>query len=241
VGWFALLYGSFGYLAFLASFAYLVAFVGDLGVPRSVSFGPSAPPGVALAVDGALLALFGCQHSLMARPACKRWLPPALERSTYVLCSSAALVLLFVLWRPLPAVVWHLQTPVLRGAVWALFLAGVALALTSTFLISHGDLFGLRQVWCAFRARPYREPPFRLNAVYARVRHPLMLGFLVLFWATPRMTLGHLCFALAMTAYIGVGTALEERDLVRTLGAEYQAYRRAVPRFFPARGRQPPP
>jgi protein-S-isoprenylcysteine O-methyltransferase Ste14 len=119
------------------------------------------------------------------------------------------------------------------------FLAGVALALASTFMISHLDLFGLRQVWCAFRHRPYQEQPFRLNALYARVRHPLMLGFLLFFWATPRMTVGHLCFALAMSGYILLGTLLEERDLARTLGPSYQAYRQAVPRFLPWPGHQP--
>lgn len=237
MGFVSLIYGLICYLIFLGSFFYLMAFVGDFGLPRSVSVGPAAPFWQALCVDLALVAVFGCQHSLMARPGFKRaWLrlvPPHLERSTYVLFSSAALALLFWLWRPLPAEVWHLRQPVLRLAMRAGFGAGAALVLTSTFLISHGDLFGLRQVWSKFRGVPHQEAAFRLTAFYARVRHPLMLGFLVTFWATPLMTVGHLVFALAMTVYVLVGTALEEKDLVRSLGSRYEAYRREVPRFFP--------
>jgi len=238
MGFLTLVYSVFCYLAFLGTFVYLVGFVGDLGVPRSVSVGPAASTGAALAVDLAVLGLFGCQHSLMARPGFKRaWsriVAPAAERSTYVLCSNLALALLFVLWRPMNALVWEVNQPALRLGVWITFGAGVALVLISTFQISHADLFGLRQGWCRFLNRPYRERDFRLTALYARIRHPLMTGFLVLFWAAPRMTLGHLVFTLGMTAYILVGTLLEERDLLRNLGARYQAYRRAVPRFFPA-------
>jgi protein-S-isoprenylcysteine O-methyltransferase Ste14 len=237
MGSLALGYGLACYLAFLASFAYLVGFVGDFGVPRSVSAGSAGRPGTALLVDLALLALFGLQHSLMARPGFKRaWariVPPALERSTYVLCSSLALVLLFRCWRTLPGTVWNFQSPVLRLAAWAGFGAGIALALVSTFLISHADLFGLRQVWFRFRRRPYREPEFRLSAVYARTRHPLMLGFLVTFWSAPTMSAGRLLFALGCTCYILAGTHCEERDLLRTLGPGYARYRREVPRFFP--------
>jgi protein-S-isoprenylcysteine O-methyltransferase Ste14 len=230
-------YGLFCYLAFLAAFGYLVAFVGDLGVPRSVSAGPPGPWGRALAVDLALLGLFAAQHSLMARPGFKRaWtriVPAAAERSTYVLLSSLALVVLFSCWRPIPGAVWELRQPALRFAAWAVFWAGVALALASTFLISHADLFGLNQAWCRFRGRPYQPPEFRLGALYARVRHPLMLGFLATFWATPGMTFGHLVFACGTSLYILAGTLLEERDLQGTLGPDYAAYRRQVPRFFP--------
>jgi protein-S-isoprenylcysteine O-methyltransferase Ste14 len=237
VGYLALLYGSACYLAFLAAFAYLVAFAGDLGVPRSVSVGPDGSWGRALAVDLGLLALFALQHSVMARPWFKRaWtrvVAPAVERSTYVLLSSLALAACFRFWRPLPAPVWALEQPWLRLATWTLFWAGVALVLASTFLISHFDLFGLRQVWLRCRNRPYAEPEFRLNALYARVRHPLMLGFLIVFWATPRMTLGHLLFAAGASAYILAGTLLEERDLLRSLGPRYAAYLKSVPRFFP--------
>ncbi len=235
--WLALGYGALCYLAFLASFGYLVAFAGDLGVPRSVSVGPAGPPGLALGTDLALLALFALQHSLMARPAFKRaWtriVPEPVERSTYVLLSSLALALLFRCWRPLPGVLWDFHPAALRLCAWAGFWAGVALALASTCLISHADLFGLRQVWCRFRGRPYREPPFQPGALYARVRHPLMLGFLATFWATPRMTMGHLLFAAGTSCYILAGTLLEERDLLGALGPDYAAYRRRVPRFCP--------
>ncbi len=237
MGIFSLIYGLISYLLFLGTFVYLMGFLGDLVVPRSVSVGPAAPAGLALAVDLALVAIFGIQHSLMARPGFKRaWsrlVPPHLERSTYVLLSSAALALLFWLWRPLQGEVWLLRHPLPRLAAQAAFGAGAAVVLASTFMISHGDLFGLRQVWARFRGGPYLEAPFRLTAFYARVRHPLMLGFLVMFWAAPRMTLGHLVFSVAMTGYILVGTALEERDLLRSLGSRYEAYRREVPRFFP--------
>ncbi|BDU73497.1 methanethiol S-methyltransferase [Mesoterricola silvestris] len=233
----SLFYGLFCYLSFLASFFYLLAFVGDLGLARSVSVGPVGAAGPALAVDLGLVALFGIQHSLMARPAFKRawqrFVPAHLERSTYVLLSSTALALLFLLWRPLAGEVWNVRQPLARLGIQAGFWAGAALVVTSTFMVSHWDLFGLRQVWANVRGTPYREAPFRLTAFYARVRHPLMLGFLVVFWAAPRMTVGHLVFTLAMTAYILVGTALEEGDLMRNLGSRYAAYRREVPRFFP--------
>jgi protein-S-isoprenylcysteine O-methyltransferase Ste14 len=232
-----LVYGLVCYLAFLAAFGYLVAFVGDLGVPRSVSVGPAGPRGLALAADLALLALFGLQHSLMARPAFKRaWtriVPAAMERSTYVLLSSLALAVLFRCWRPIPGTVWAFSHPVLRLGAWTVFWAGVALVVHSTFLVSHTDLFGLRQVWFRFLGQPYREAAFRPTALYARVRHPLMLGFLVAFWAAPRITLGHLVFAAGTSFYILVGTIMEERDLLRRLGSAYAAYRRQVPRFFP--------
>jgi len=247
----ALAHGICCYLAFLAAFAYLIAFVGDLGAPRSVSVGPAGPRGTALAVDLGLLALFAVQHSLMARPAFKRrvaWMVPApVQRSTYNLASCLALAALFRFWRPLPGVVWDLGSRALRLAALAGFWGGTALALVSTFLISHLDLFGLTQVWARFRDRPYREPEFRPTALYAWVRHPLMLGFLMTFWCAPVMTTGHLLFAAGASAYILAGTLLEERDLLRALGAPYAAYRKAVPRFFPApwrrtgpsRGRRP--
>jgi protein-S-isoprenylcysteine O-methyltransferase Ste14 len=237
MGVLALGYGLVCYLAFLGVFGYLVAFVGDLGVPRSVSIGPAGPPGLALALDLALLGLFAVQHSLMARPGFKRaWtriVPAPVERSTYVLFSGLALALLFRCWRPIPGTVWEFHHPALRLVAWAGFWGGVALVLLSTFLISHADLFGLRQVWFAFRGQPYHEAEFRLTALYARVRHPLMLGFLATFWATPHMTPGHLVFALGTSCYILAGTLLEERDLLRDLGPGYAAYRRQVPRFLP--------
>ena len=237
MGFLALLYALLCYLAFLGTFVYLIAFVGDLGVARSLASGPAGPAGWALAANLGLIALFGLQHSLMARPAFKRvWtrvVPPALERSTYVLFSSLALILLFRCWQPLPRIVWSLGHPLLVLAARALFWGGVTLTLASTFLISHLDLFGLGQAWCRFRRQPYQDPAFRVGAFYARTRHPLMLGFLVTFWATPVMTLGHLVFALGASAYVLAGTALEERDLLAALGPAYARYRRAVPRFLP--------
>jgi protein-S-isoprenylcysteine O-methyltransferase Ste14 len=242
VGFLTLLYGLFAYLAFLAAFGYLVVFTGDLGGSRTVSAGPAAVPAAALALDLGLLGLFALQHSLMARPAFKRaWtrvVPPAAERSTYVLASSLVLAVLFLGWRPLPGVVWQVRPPALRLSLHALFWAGVALALASTFLVSHAALFGLGQAWARFRGRPWREPPFRLTALYARVRHPLMLGYLMVLWAAPTLTWSRLLFAAGMSAYILAGTWFEERDLLRTLGPDYAAYRRAVPRFFPLPGRR---
>ena len=237
MGLVALLYGSLCYLAFLAVFLYLVAFVGDLGVVPSLDQGPVASWAAALGVDLGLILLFGVQHSLMARPGFKRaWarvVPPALERSTYVLLSSLALAILFTCWRPLPRVLWAVHPAAGRLALWGLFWAGALLALRSTFLISHVDLFGLRQAWCRFRGQPYLEPEFRAGTLYSRVRHPLMLGFLLVFWATPRMTLGHLVLSGGMSAYILLGTLMEERDLAAKLGPAYEAYRRQVPMFFP--------
>ena len=244
MGLVALVYGSVCYLAFLAVFVYLVAFIGDLGIGRSVSLGPESRAGEALGVDLALLGLFAVQHSLMARPGFKRiWarvLPASVERSTYVLLASLALALLFWQWRPLPAEVWAFQAAPARMGMWGGFWFGVALVLYSTFQISHADLFGLRQVWLRFRGQPYREREFRMGSLYGAVRHPLMLGFLLTFWATARMTLGHLLFAGVMSAYVLVGTLLEERDLSRTLGPGYAAYRRQVPMFFPRPWRRKP-
>lgn len=225
------------YLGFVATFLYLICFVGDLGVPRSVAHGPSHPPGPALAGDLALLALFGLQHSVMARQGFKRlWIRlvhPALERSVYVLASSLALVLLFRGWRPLPAPVWEVAAPLPWWVLTGLFWLGWAVVLVSTFHLSHAGLFGLSQAWHHFRGAPAREQPLRTPGLYRVVRHPLMLGFLLAFWATPRMDLGHLVFALGMTLYVLVGTRLEERDLRRNLGEGYEAYRSRVPMLVP--------
>lgn len=236
---FVLLYGLAAYAVFLATFLYAIAFVAGVGVPRHIDNGPIAPWPVALAIDAALLALFAVQHSVMARPAFKRWwtrfVPPPMERSTYVLASSLALIVLFWQWRPLPALVWDVQAPALRGALWTLCAAGWALVLASTFLINHFDLFGLRQSWRHARGRgPAPEAPFVVRALYRIVRHPIMLGFLVAFWATPTMTLGHLLFAAMTTAYILFAVKLlEERDLVAHFGDAYRAYQQRVPMLLP--------
>ncbi|MCJ0824516.1 isoprenylcysteine carboxylmethyltransferase family protein [Luteimonas sp. 50] len=233
----ALMYGAAAYAVFLATFLYAIAFVAGVGVPRHVDNGPLVAWPVALAIDLALLSLFAMQHSGMARPAFKRWwtriVPPAIERSTYVLVSSLVLVLLYWQWRPLPTVVWDVHGP----GYWALIAIsalGWLLVLASTFLINHFDLFGLRQVWAYARECTLADQPFVARAFYRMVRHPLMLGFLIAFWATPHMTVGHLLFAAVTTAYILVAVKfLEERDLLAQHGDAYRAYQREVPMIVP--------
>ncbi|WP_046300165.1 methanethiol S-methyltransferase [Mycobacterium sp. UM_Kg27] len=233
----ALAYGALNYLGFIAVFLYLVGFLGNFVVPRSVDHGPPAPLGWAVVIDVALVALFAVQHSVMARPAFKRWLtqlvPESIERSTYVLASNLVLVLLYWQWRPIPTTVWNLTMPAERTVLWGLFWIGWAIALASTFMISHVDLFGLRQVYLAWRERPYSHVGFHARALYRVVRHPLMVGFVIAFWATPTMTAGHLLFAVAATCFILVAVQLEERDLVAALGEEYRQYRRQVPMLVP--------
>lgn len=237
----ALAYGVLNYLAFLVVFLYAIGFVGDLLVPRSVDRGPQAPVGEAIVIDVLLLGVFAAQHSVMARPAFKRWwtrvVPQVIQRSTYVLASNLVLALLFWQWRPIPAVIWDVTTPAVRIGFHVLFWLGWAIALTSTFLISHFDLLGLRQVYAAWRAKPYNLVGFRAPALYRVVRHPLMLGFVVAFWATPTMTAGHLLFAAASTGYILIALQLEERDLIGMLGDEYEQYRTEVPMLVPVRWR----
>lgn len=230
------LYSLGAYGLFLAVFLYLVAFVGNLGVPRSVDVGPAAGTATAMAIDLLLIALFGLQHSVMARPAFKRRItrivPPAIERSTFVLAASLVLALLFWQWRPLGATVWQAGGGV-AILMWSLFALGWATVLLSTFLINHFDLFGLRQSWMHLLDRPLVPLAFRTTLLYRIVRHPIMLGFLLAFWFTPHMTMGHLLFAAGMTVYILVGVHHEERDLVRSLGKDYVQYRRATPAFVP--------
>jgi methanethiol S-methyltransferase len=230
-------YGAAAYLLFLGAFLYLVGFVGNLWVPRTVDHGLSAPIGQAVLVNLLLLGAFGVQHSVMARPAFKAWwtrfVPSTIERSTYVVVASAVLVLLYWQWRTMPAVIWDVWQPVGRGALWTLFWLGWAIALAATFMVSHFDLFGLRQVYLAWRGKPYTHIPFHVRMLYRLVRHPLMLGFLIAFWATPTMTAGHLLFSIGMTGYILIAIRIEERDLVEALGDEYRDYRRQVPRLLP--------
>ena len=232
-----LAYGVVCYLLFLAVFLYSIGFVGDLVVPRSVDQGPSASTVAALSINVLLLGLFAVQHSVMARPAFKRWwtrfVPASIERSTYVLLASAVLALLFWQWRPLPAVIWDITWQPGRVLLWTLFWAGWATVLVSTFLINHFDLFGLRQVYLAWRGGTYTGLRFRTSMLYRAVRHPLMLGFLVAFWAIPTMTAGHLLFAAATTGYILIAIRLEERDLTVELGEPYRDYRTRVPMLIP--------
>jgi methanethiol S-methyltransferase len=230
-------YGATSYVIFLAAFLYAIGFVGDILVPRTVDAGIAAPLGEALVVNVLLLGLFAVLHSVMARPAFKRWwtrfVPKSIERSTYVLVSSLVLFLLFWQWRTMPAVVWDVTFPAARVGLWVLFGVGWATVLAATFMISHFDLFGLRQVYLAWRGQPYADLEFRTTLLYRLVRHPIMLGFIIAFWATPTMTAGHLLFAVATTAYILIALQLEEHDLVAGLGDQYRAYRSRVPMLLP--------
>lgn len=230
-------YGVVAYLLFLVAFLYLIGFLANMWVPRTVDSGLAAPLGQAVLINVVLLAVFGIQHTVMARPAFKRWwtrfVPQPVERSTYVLLSSVVLVLLYWQWRTMPAVIWEVGMPAGRLALWVLFWAGWAIALASTFMISHFDLFGLRQVYLAWRATPYTDLDFHVRFFYRLVRHPLMLGFVIAFWAVPTMTAGHLLFSIGMTGYILVATQFEERDLVAALGNQYRDYRREVPMLVP--------
>jgi len=233
----ALAYGLLSYLVFLASFLYAIGFVGNLLVPKSIDSGVSGPPAIAFAADVLLLGLFAVPHSVMARQWFKRrWtqiIPLAVERSTYVLVSSLLLGLLFWQWRPIPAVVWHFENPVGRWFIHAVFWVGWAIVLVSTFLIDHFDLFGLRQVYLYASGRPYTPVGFRVPGFYRYVRHPIMLGFIVAFWAAPMMTIGHLLFAAATTAYILIALRIEERDLVGFHGERYQGYQQQVRMLLP--------
>jgi len=230
-------YGVVSYLVFFGTFLYAVGFIGDFAVPTRLDGAPRGPLAVALAVDTGLLALFAVQHSLMARRSFKaawtRLVPPPIERSTYVLFSSAALLLLFRLWRPMGVTIWSVQDPVGAVALRVLFGFGWALVLVCTFLINHFDLFGLRQVWLALLGRPYTPVPFATPGPYRLVRHPLYVGWLFAFWMTPIMTLAHLVFAAATTAYILIAIRFEERDLVHFHGRDYEDYRRRVPMLVP--------
>lgn len=236
-------YGAVAYLLFLVSFTYAIGFVGNILVPCSVDHALSAPVGLAVLIDVVLLGVFAIQHSVMARPAFKRWwirfVPRSIERSTYVILASAALLLLYWQWRTLPDVVWDVSLPAARVVLWALFWFGWATVFFSSFMVSHFDLFGLRQVYLAWRGKPYRELDFRVRYLYRLVRHPLMLGFLIAFWATPTMTFGHLLFSGATTGYILIALRLEEHDLVESLGEPYRAYRREVPALVPGARRHP--
>lgn len=233
----AVLYGAICYVIFLATFLYAIAFVAGVGVPKHIDNGSSAAFPLAIGIDLALLSLFAMQHSGMARPGFKRWwmriVPQPIERSTYVLASSLALIVLFWQWRPLPAVIWDVQ----GNAYWGLYAVsalGWLLVLSGTFLINHFDLFGLRQVWVYARQRAPVDQPFVARALYRIVRHPLMLGFLIAFWATPHMSVGHLLFAAVTTAYILIAVKfLEERDLIAQHGDTYRAYQRQVPMLVP--------
>jgi protein-S-isoprenylcysteine O-methyltransferase Ste14 len=230
-------YGVVCYVVFLATFLYAIAFIGNLGTPTALDAAPTGPFAAALAIDTALLALFALQHSIMARRGFKQWwtrlVPQPIERSTYVLFSSLALILLFWQWQPIGGLVWSVESAAATAVLRTLFAFGWALVLIATFLIDHFDLFGLRQVWLFLTGRPYTSRAFGTPGLYRLVRHPLYVGWFFAFWATPTMTVAHLLFAIATTAYILIAIQLEERDLVREFGHTYEDYRRRVPMLIP--------
>lgn len=234
----AFAYGAGVYVLFLAAFLWFIAFTGGLFVPVTVDAGGLMAVGApALAVNIALIALFGVQHSVMARAGFKRWwttlVPQPVERSTYVLFSTIVLVAVMALWQPMTAQVWLVEAPAAVWALWALFALGWGVLLLSTFLTDHFDLFGLRQVWLHLTGKAYTPVDFKARGLYRHMRHPLYSGFLLAFWATPDMTLGHLVLAAGFSAYIVIGTLLEERDLIAAFGEGYLGYARAMPRYLP--------
>jgi protein-S-isoprenylcysteine O-methyltransferase Ste14 len=234
-----LLYGIAAYLVFCITFLYAIGFVEGLLVSKTIDTGSAAPMAEALLVNLVLMSIFAIQHSVMARPRFKQWwtkfVPTAVERSTYVLLASLSLAFLLWQWRPMPAVLWHIANPSLAMAVTILSFVGWAVVLISTFLINHFELFGLQQVANNLIERSVPTPRFRTPLLYKFVRHPLYLGFVIAFWATPTMTVGHFLFAAVTTAYILVGATLEERDLIGVFGNEYRDYRKRVAMFIPWR------
>lgn len=235
----AFLYGLIAYAVFFVSFLYAIGFVSGLVVPTTIDAGILAPTSTAVVIDLVLMSIFALQHSIMARKQFKRWwtqyVPAPVERTTYVLLASLALALLLWQWRPIPAVIWHVADQRVAMALTAFSLLGWLIVLTSTFLINHFELFGLHQVANNLSGRPMPAPRFREPLYYRFVRHPIYLGFVIAFWATPTMTAGHLLFAAVTTAYILVGIQLEERDLIDLFGDQYRDYKRRVSMLVPWR------
>ena len=240
---FYLIFSIIAYAIFFATFLYLIAFVGDFPVPRTVDEGgPQNSLGIAVVVDLALIALFGVQHSVMARQGFKtawtRIVPQTIERSIYVLFSSAVLWVLYHFWHPIPGDLWRVENMIGKDVLWVLFLLGWTIVLVSTFLINHFELFGLQQVWQNFRGQKAADPAFRTPLFYKLVRHPLYTGFLLAFWATPHMTYGHVLLAAGMTVYILIAIRYEERDLVGHFGEDYRRYQHDVGMLVPGIGKR---
>jgi protein-S-isoprenylcysteine O-methyltransferase Ste14 len=237
--WLFFVYGVACHLLFLVTFAYMAGFVGNFLVPKSIDSASSGPVALAILINVLLLAVFAVQHSVMARPAIKRvWtriIPEPIERSTYVLISCIVTFLLMWQWRGIDHVIWNVEQPLPRALLWGLFAVGWLLVPVVSLLINHFDLFGTRQVWLHLRGRVYQALPFRVPSLYKHVRHPLYIGWMIAFWATPTMTAGHLLFAGVLTLYMVLAALVEERDLIAHFGRQYEEYRRSVPMFIPWR------
>ena len=232
-----LIYGIVSYVAFFGTFLYMIAFVGNFLVPKSIDTGIADSSSKAVFINLVLVLLFAVQHTIMARPSFKKWwakyIPVEIERSTFVLFSSLLLILLFWQWQPLTTVVWEVKSTIATAIVYIFFALGWGLVLLSSFVINHFDLFGLRQVVLCWQGKNYTPVEFKESFLYKMVRHPLMLGFLIAFWATPLMTTGHLLFAAAMTLYVVIGIQFEERTLIAELGNDYLEYREKTSMLVP--------
>lgn len=238
-----LLYSLLSYLFFLLTLLYLIGFIGNVGVPKTIDSGSGAPWPLALLVDVSLITLFAVQHSVMARKSFKAWwvqfVPPPIERATYVLVSSVVLVVMFWLWQPIDLRVWQVESRLGSAVLTTLFWLGWGLILVATFLISHFELFGVKQALDTLRPTKPVDGSFRTPMLYKVVRHPMYMGFLISFWATPEMTVGHLVFALTSTIYILIGSQLEEKDLVEIFGEKYRNYQKNVGMLLPSLRRNP--